>query len=296
MKPVLERLKAGEILISDGALGTQLIERGLGQGACPESWNLTRPEVIAEVARLYLDAGADLVTTNTFGASPVKLSCYGLSEKTGEINAEGVRIVREAVGDRAFIMGSFGPSGQLLKPFGDAEPEVLRQSYERQLKALVEAGVDVLCLETMTDLQEAAIAVKAARALSSQIPVIATMTFDRTPRGFFTIMGTSIEKACKGLAEAGADVVGSNCGNGIEAMVEIAREFKKHTALPVIIQANAGLPQVRGGRTTYPETPELFGEKTRDLLAAGVSIVGGCCGTSPDHIRAIKRTVASMRR
>lgn len=291
MKPILERLKDGEILVADGAMGTMLFQKGLQPGHCPESLNLTKPETLEEIARLYLDAGADIIQTNTFGASPMKLSEYGLEEKTEEINRKAVSIVKEVVGRGAYVAGSCGPSGKILKPYGDTDPDFLYEGFERQMKALVMAGVDLLCIETMTDLIEATLAVKAAKAVSPKIPVVATMTFDETPRGFFTIMGVNIEEAAAGLQDAGADIIGSNCGNGIENMIKIAREFREVSNLPLIIQSNAGQPETKSGKLIYPETAEFFAEKTRDLVDAGVSIIGGCCGTTPEYIRAIKQSL-----
>ena len=159
------------------------------------------------------------------------------------------------------------------------------------MKALVMAGVDLLCIETMTDLMEATLAVKAAKAASPKIPVVANMTFDETPRGFFTIMGVNIEQAAAGLQDAGADIIGSNCGNGIENMIKIAHEFKKVSNLPIIIQSNAGRPETKDGQLIYLETPDFFAEKTQELVDAGVSIIGGCCGTTPEYIRVIKESL-----
>lgn len=291
MKPFLDRLRAGEVLIGDGAWGTMLMAAGLESGRCPESLNLDRPRLLEEIARKYVEAGAEIITTNTFGASPLKLALYGLQEKTEALNAAAVAAVRPAVGDRACVAGSIGPTGKLLKPYGDADPGEVLEGYRRQARALIDAGVDVINVETMTDLQEAKLAVGAAREAGGRVPIIACMTFDPTPRGFYTIMGVDIAAAAAGLADAGADVVGSNCGNGIEIMIEIARAFRKHTRLPLIAQANAGLPETHEGRLVYKETPAFFAERARELVAAGVSIVGGCCGTTPEHIREIRKAV-----
>jgi 5-methyltetrahydrofolate--homocysteine methyltransferase len=291
MEPLLERLKRDEILVGDGAMGTMLFERGLKTGDCPEKWNADRPEVLEEIARLYFEAGADLIETNTFGGSPLKLAQYDLDRQTEELNVRAVRAVRAAVGDRAYISGSCGPTGCILQPFGDTDPEDISAAFERQLKALAAEGVDLFCIETMTDLNEAILAIKAARSVAPSMPIAATMTFDATPRGFFTVMGVTIEQAARGLAEAGADIIGSNCGNGIENMVGIAREFRQQTDRPLIIQSNAGLPEMRDGMVVYTESPEFMADKARMLLDAGVRIVGGCCGTTPEHIAAFRRIV-----
>jgi len=296
MKNLLQRLADHEILLADGAMGTMLFERGLQPGDCPERINLKKPEILEEISRLYYDAGADIIQTNTFGASPLKLEQYSLENKTEEINIAAVRAVRRAIGDRAYVSGSCGPCGKLLKPYGDTEPETIAEGFVRQIKALIDEGVDMICIETMTDLAEAKLAIKAAKSVSSSIPIAATMTFDSTPRGFFTIMGTTIEQAAAELIEAGANIIGSNCGNGIENMIKIASEFRKCTDHPLLIQSNAGLPELRGDKPVYTETPEFMANKSRELLEIGVNIIGGCCGTTPDHIAAMRKVVDEFGR
>jgi len=291
MKPFLDRLHTQEILTADGAMGSFLFQRGLKSGECPELMNLNTPDVLQEIAALYFKAGADIVQTNSFGGSPLKLAQYGLENKTEEINQSAAQCVRQAVGNSAYVSGSCGPTGEMLKPLGDVEVDEMREGFQRQIKGLVKGSVDIICVETMTDLTEAILAVKAAKSVAPDMPVMATMTFDPTPRGFFTIMGVSINQAVKELTEAGADVLGSNCGNGLEKMIEIAREFRKVTKLPIIIQSNAGKPEMKNGKLEYPEDPAFFGEKVKDLIQAGVSIIGGCCGTTPAHIAAIKNTI-----
>jgi 5-methyltetrahydrofolate--homocysteine methyltransferase len=291
MRSLINRLKDGEILVADGAIGTMLMDYGLKPGEPPESFNLTRPQVLEEIASLYLDAGVDIIQTNTFGASPLRLSIYSLEDKMEEINRNAVLAVRKVVKDQAYIAASCGPSGKLLKPYGDTEPEEVYNSFERQIKALVSAGVDAICIETMTDLVEATLAIKAVKAVSPSTPVMATMTFDPTPRGFYTVMGASVKESAQRLQQAGADIIGSNCGNGIENMIKISQEFKKHSTLPIIIRSNAGLPEMQGDKPIYPETPEFMAEKAKELIQSGVSIIGGCCGTTPQHIQAIRRMV-----
>jgi len=293
MESLLDRLHLGEILVADGAMGSLLIERGLQSCQCPEELNLTRTDLLEEIAGLYLDAGADIIQTNTFGGSPLKLAAYSLEDKASLINRNAITAVRNAVGDRAYVSASCGPSGRLLQPYGDTAPAVILESFEVQMQAFAEAGCDAVCIETMMDLQELLLALSAAKKMTADIPVMATMTFEATPRGFFTIMGNTVEKAAHALEEAGADIIGSNCGNGIENMIRIAVEFRKHTALPIIIQSNAGLPEMRNGEVFYPETPDFMAEKARELADAGVSIIGGCCGTTPEHIRRIRSSLKS---
>jgi len=291
MDRLLERVRRGEVLVGDGAWGTQLMARGLKPGECPEAVNLDRSQLLVEIARLYVEAGAELITTNTFGGSPLKLALYGLAARTEEVNRRAVEAAREATAGRAYVSASVGPCGRLLKPYGDTEPDEVAAGFARQVRALAAAGADAICVETMTDLREATLAVRAAKAEAPHLPVIATMTFDPTPRGYFTIMGVTVEQAAAGLAEAGADLVGSNCGNGIERMVEIAEVLSGTTSLPLVIQSNAGLPVNRGGEIVYPETPEYMAERARRLLDLRVAIIGGCCGTGPEHIRALHAMV-----
>jgi 5-methyltetrahydrofolate--homocysteine methyltransferase len=294
MKPLLERVRAGEILVADGAMGTMLMAQGLKPGEPPESLNLTKPAALESVAKAYLEAGAEIIQTNTFGGSPLKLSLHGLDKKTEEINQNAVGAVKRAVANNAYVSGSCGPSGKLLKPYGDTDSHAMYESFEQQIAVLIEAGVDILCVETMTDLSEAILAVKAAKRLDATVPVMATMTFDPTPKGFYTVMGVNVEQAAKGLEDAGADIVGSNCGNGIENMIKIAKEFKSLSTLPIIIQSNAGIPEMKGTETIYPETPEFMGEKAKELARVGVSIIGGCCGTTPEHIKSIRKEVKDI--
>jgi 5-methyltetrahydrofolate--homocysteine methyltransferase len=295
MPGLLERLAAGEVLVGDGAWGTQLMARGLPPGQAPEWFALERPEVIEEIARLYADAGADLVTTDTFGGTSFRLKLHGLDGERGRINRQAVEAVKRAVAGRAYVSASVGPSGQLLEPWGDTSPDAVEEAFAEQVAVLAEAGADLVCVETMSDLVEATRAVRAAKSRAPRLPVVATMTFERTPRGFFTVMGVSVERSASGLAAAGADVVGANCGRGIADMIEVARAMRGATALPIAIQPNAGLPVTRDGALCYDETPESMAARVPELLEAGVAIVGGCCGTTPDHTRAIRRAVDAWR-
>ncbi len=284
------------MLVGDGAWGTQLMERGLPAGQPPEWFALEKPETIEEVARLYVEAGADLVTTDTFGGTSFRLELHGLDGERDRINRQAVEAVKRAVAGRALVSASVGPSGHLLEPFGDTSPDAVEAAFADQIATLASAGADVLCIETMGDLTEATRAVKAAKEVAPGVPVMATMTFEPTPRGYFTVMGVSVEKAVAGLEAAGADVVGSNCGTGIGDMVSIAGVMTRATRLPILIQPNAGLPESRDGQVFYNETPETMAARVPELLDLGVAIVGGCCGTTPEHIRAIRKVVDSLNR
>ncbi len=293
MENIMERLRRGDVIVGDGALGTMLMQRGLKHGEPPEAYNLTKPHILEEIASLYLDAGAEIVTTNTFGASPIRLQQFSLDKETEAINRSAVEAVRRAVQDRAYVSGSVGSSARIIKPLGDTEPEEVFSSFQRQIRALLAAGIDMVCIETMTDAGEAVLAIQAARSLDSKVPVMATMTFSKTPQGFYTLMGNSVRNASVELEKAGANIVGSNCGDGMVHMVGIAREFRQYARVPVAIQGNAGLPVTEGTRLVYPETPEFVAEKAAELLQLGVQIVGGCCGTRPEHIKAIRKVVDS---
>jgi 5-methyltetrahydrofolate--homocysteine methyltransferase len=295
MENILDRLKCGDVIVGDGALGTMLMQRGLKHREPPESFNILKPQVLTEIASLYLEAGSEIVSTNTFGASPLRLQQFSMEKDTEILNRNAVEAVRSAVGNKAYVSGSIGPSAKMIKPSGDSSPEKILASFKRQSSALLEAGVDMICIETMTDVAEAVLALQAVRSLSPKIPIMATVTFGKIPRGYFTLMGHSIKDSASILQSAGADIVGSNCGNGTEAMVEIAREFRKYTDTPIAIQSNAGLPASDKGVLVYPETPEYFSEKAGQLIDIGVQIIGGCCGTTPDHIRAVRKIVDARR-
>jgi 5-methyltetrahydrofolate--homocysteine methyltransferase len=282
---LLELVKTRPVL-GDGAMGTMLQERGLKSGECPEAWNLERPEAIVEIHRAYRDAGCDYVETNTFGASTIKLSKFGLDSKIDDIVTAGIDLARRAVGDACLVAGSVGPTGGLIEPYGDYSAGQLAEVFGRTAELMERAGVDFFLVETMSDLNEAALAIAAAKDASTR-PVVATMTFSKGAKGHRTMMGTSPGDAASGLAQAGADLVGTNCCSGPDEAVEIMTEMRVVTPLAVIAQPNAGLPVLEAGRAVYPETPEAMAEGARKLLACGANIVGGCCGTTPAHMARI---------
>ena len=297
MASLRERLGARRLLVADGAWGTRLQERGLEPGECPELWNVTRPQEVRAVAEAYLAAGSDLILTNTFGGSPLMLRRHGLEERTEELNAAGARLSLEASGGRVLVAASVGPTGELPAPLGTASEAELEEAFRRQVRALLQAGVRILCVETMIDLTEACCAVRAAkraaRELGAAVEVMATLTYGPTPSGYRTAMGVDIPQTVEALTRAGADVLGSNCGNGIEQMLPIAAAFRTLTALPLLVQANAGLPVLEGGRTVFRQGPEDMARHVPALVRAGASILGGCCGTGPAHIAALRRAVDS---
>jgi 5-methyltetrahydrofolate--homocysteine methyltransferase len=288
-KGLLERLRRGEVVVGDGAWGTLLIaEAGLPPGAPPERVVLDAPEIVGAIARRYLEAGAEMLTTDTFGGTSLRLAAHGLAERCEEINRRAVELLRAETGSRALVSGSVGPTGTLLAPLGPAQPEEVEAAFERQIAALAAAGADLLCIETMIDLAEALLAVQAAKRVAPAVPVVATMTFEPTPRGVFTVMGVTPARAAAALAEAGADVVGANCGNGIEGMVAVVAELARHAAVPVAVRPNAGLPRLVDGALSWPENPAFFAAHAPALVAAGARLIGGCCGTTPEHVSALR--------
>ena len=271
-------------------MGTFLHAKGLGPGECPESWCISHPDVVKGIAEAYIAAGSDIVETNSFGGSSLKLQPYSLSGKVWEFNWAAAALAKGAMGERGYVAASVGPTGHLASDeFGDVSAEELYASFKGQVIALAEGGADAICIETMSSLVEAVQAIKAARE-NTKLPVICTFTFDQNPRGFFTMMGVTPEQAAKGAAAAGADIVGANCGNGIANMIQITKRMRAALPeVPVLIQANAGMPKVVDGETVFQETPEYMASQVRELIEAGANIIGGCCGTTPDHIAAIAK-------
>jgi 5-methyltetrahydrofolate--homocysteine methyltransferase len=287
-QPFLQAI-AERVLVLDGAMGTMLQERGLRPGQSPEELNLTLPEVVAGVHREYLDAGADIIVTNTFGGSRAKLEHYGLQDRVAEINARAVAIAREVCGDRAYVAASIGPTGQFVEPVGDVSFDEMAAIFREQAQALIDAGADLITLETFLDIKEIRAAVIAIRGISPEIPVIAQLTFDNEGR---TVLGTSPEAAAVTLEAAGADIVGSNCGLGPDGICDVMAAMRRVTLLPLISQANAGLPTLVDGATVFPGTPDDMTAFHDRLLDLNVRIIGGCCGTTPAHIRAIREALA----
>jgi 5-methyltetrahydrofolate--homocysteine methyltransferase len=283
--------KDKSVLLCDGAMGTMLMEKGLKPGECPEKINLDNVELLEEIADSYINAGADIIETNSFGGSSLKLAQYSLDSKMEEINKNAVKAVKKVANDKAIIAASCGPTGCMLQPYGDTDPEIVFNSFQKQIKVLIDSGADAILIETMTDLEEAVLAIKAAKSISSSIPVLCSMTFDDTGKGFFSIMGVSIQMAARRLEDSGADIIGSNCGNGIDNMIKIAAEFKKLSNLPIIVQSNAGLPIIENDKAVYPESPSYMAEQSIKLLQLGVNIIGGCCGTTPEHISSIRKEI-----
>ncbi len=285
MQALLEGLLGGGPVLTDGAWGTELQARGLQVGEFPDGWNLSHPDKVGEVAAAYVQAGSRVILTNTFGANRLRLGAHGLADKLAEINRRGVEISRQAAGAQARVFASIGPTGKMLLT-GEVTEEELRDLFAEQARALAGAGADALVVETMAELEEARIAVGAAHATG--LPVVACMVFDAGKNKDRTMTGVTPEQAAEGLIAAGADVIGANCGQGIEGFIPICRRLRAVTDRPLWMKANAGLPQMEEGRVVYRTTPETFAAAGPELVAAGANFIGGCCGTNPDYIRALK--------
>lgn len=293
-KPLLDAIKERPLL-GDGAMGTQLMLAGLEQGNCGEAWNLTYPDRVLAIQRRYAEAGSDCILTNTFGGSRIMLNRHGQKDNAVEINQAAVRIAREAFGNRdGYVIGDIGPFGGLLEPYGDFTEAQVSTAFSEQARALVDAGADAIIIETQTSLEELTLGIRAAREAGAAC-VIGSMAYDVTLDGstFRTMMGVDPEQAAEMMAELGADVVALNCGTGMDMnrAREAVERYRAVTQLPIMAQPNAGLPKLVQMKVVYDETPEDMVLGVVPLLAAGANIVGGCCGSTPDHIRAFRRAI-----
>jgi len=286
---IAELTSAGPV-VTDGAWGTQLQARGLAVGASPDAWNLSHPDKVEEVARAYVEAGSEVILTNTFGANRFALARHKLAERVAGINRAGVEISLKAAAGRARVFASIGPSGLMLLTSQTTEDE-LQAAFAEQARPIADAGADGIVIETMSDPAEARIAVAAAR--QTGLPVVACMVFDAGANCDRTIMGTTPEQAAEELTAAGADCIGTNCGQGVEGFVAVCRRLRAATDLPIWIKPNAGLPEVIDGQTVYNQSPADFADHVPDLVEAGAAFIGGCCGTTPEFVKAVKERLRS---
>jgi 5-methyltetrahydrofolate--homocysteine methyltransferase len=291
-------LRSGRLLVSDGAWGTLLKAKGLQAGECPDRWSLDHPREVRAIAEAYCAAGADLVETNSFGANALQLDHYGLAGRAAEISEAAARLsagAAAAAGGERWVIASVGPTGRILM-MGDVTEATLSAAFREQVAALARGGADAICIETMSDIQEALLALRAVKELTACTAIV-TFTFSRTRQGGYrTMMGVSPEAAATAMLAGGADIIGTNCGNGSEGMVEIVRAMRAVAGeTPILVQANAGLPRQVNGTDVFPETPAEMAAQVPRLVAAGASAIGGCCGTTPAHIAAIRAAVDARR-
>ena len=291
MHPLIEKLLKKGPAVTDGSWGTQLQHRGLKRGECPDSWNLSHPERVEEVARQYVEAGSQIVLTNTFGSSRLSLGRFNLGDKAVAINTAGVEISKKAAGNRAAVFASIGPTGKMLLTKETTEEE-LQNAFEEQADAQARAGADGIIVETMIDITEAGIAARAAKRTG--LPVIASMVFDSGINQATTLMGVTPASAVEAFTKIGVDGVGANCGQGIEGYIPICRRMRKITGLPIWIKPNAGLPEIIDEKTIFYTTADEFVKFVPDLIDAGADFIGGCCGSDQTFVRAIRKVIAEL--
>ena len=296
LQTITERIRAGAVLISDGAWGTMLQGKGLKPGECPELWCVEHPEAVLEIARRYIAAGADMIETNSFGGTSFKLEFHGLAQRVAELNRAAAAISRQAAGPDRHVIASVGPTGKMLL-MGDVTEQELYAAFREQLVSLAAGGADGCCIETMSAVDEAVLAIRAAKE-HTRLEVICTFTFEKTAHGEYrTMMGVSPAEAAQAARAAGADIVGANCGQGMTQMAAIVAEMRAAApGVPILVHANAGLPHNVNGVDVFPETPEIMAGLVPAVVAAGANIAGGCCGTTPEHIAAMARAVRGARR
>jgi len=280
-------------LIFDGAMGTMLMAAGLKAGESPEIWNIEKPSLVSDIHRKYYEAGSDVVHTNTFGGNAIKLADRGLFDKMERINVEAAKLAREACPSGRFVAGDMGPTGKLIKPLGDLVIEEAEEAFFRQTQALVKGGVDLISIETMFSLQEALAALRAAKKLGD-ITVIAALTFNRTKKGFFTMMGEGVTQAVLAFEEAGADAIASNCSLGSRDMIDLTKELRASTRKPILVQPNAGKPVTQKGVTSYLQKPAEFAQDGKVIRNSGADMIGGCCGTNPEFISALVQALGNL--
>lgn len=282
--PLLEVLKT-RILLGDGAMGTQLQLAGIEAGGCGEAWNLDEPEKVLAIQQAYAKAGSDCLITNTFGGSRYTLNRHGQAGRTYELNKAAAGIARQALGERGWVLGDVGPFGGFLEPLGETSDEELFEILSEQIQGLLDGGADAIICETQTALEEASVGIRAAKKLDAPC-VIASFAFDKVVDGYRTMMGVSPGDVVACLVDLGVDIFAANCGTGMDiaAYTQIIREYREATDRPIMAQPNAGQPSMKAGQVIYLETPQLMASHVGDLVEAGASIVGGCCGTTPEHI------------
>jgi methionine synthase I (cobalamin-dependent) len=289
-----ERIRQG-LLLLDGAMGTQLIARGIQAGACNERLNIDSPQIISGFHDSYLRAGSDAIITNTFGANKYALARHGFSDETSRINTAGAELARRAAGEEKYVLGDIGPSGDFLEPLGALRPDELKNAFTEQAKALLDGGVDGFIIQTMTALDETVIAVEAVKSVAGDLPVLVSMSFDKSGDNFKTMMGVGIEAAVSKIVPLNVNAIGFNCGTlSLDDYVELTQRFvavvrEQSIDMAICAEPNAGKPELVDGKAVYKVSPEDFAATAEKICLAGVSIIGGCCGTGPEHIEAMAK-------
>jgi 5-methyltetrahydrofolate--homocysteine methyltransferase len=287
---LLKTLQSGTILLCDGAMGTELQKRGMPTGVCPEEYNVSHPDLVQGIYADYYKAGSDIVETNTFGGNRSRLALHNFEDRATEFCKKSAELAKEVCPEGKFVAGSMGPTGDIIEPLGSLPVQQAYDFFAEQAEALTEGGVDVIFVETMMAAEEAEIAIKAAKE-KTNLPVVSTMTFELGKSGLRTMWGVDVPTAVQRLTDAGADIIGANCGKGFEEMIQIVKEMRPLTTKPIIAQSNAGIPDSVDGKSVYKETPEIIKPKAEALLRQGVNILGGCCGTGPEHIAMMRKLV-----
>ena len=288
--PFLEKLKENPLLF-DGAMGTMLMKAGQGSVKTPILLNLDEQDLVTDIHRQYYDAGADVVITNTFGGSPIKLEADGLEKQMDELNREAVRLTRRACPEGKFVAGDIGPSGKMMQPLGEVTPEEMQENFFAQAEVLIDAGVDLIIIETMYALEEALAAVQGVRK-AGDILLLTSITYTKTKNGYFTVMGEDVSRCVSELEQVGADLMGANCTLNSTDTIELTAELRAATDRPMLIQPNAGKPVTSKGVTYYEQTPEEFAADAAKIHAAGADMIGGCCGTTPEFIQEVKAVLS----
>lgn len=289
---IVQRITSGPPVLFDGAIGSRLIQMGLPAGTPPELWVLEKPESLLEVHRSYVAAGSEVISTCTFGANRLRLARAGLGNRIVEINRRAVEIARQAAGSGCWIVADMGPTGEFFQPHGKLTPDLAREVYLEQAGILAGCDIDLFLLETHYDVREARLNLAACREVAPHIPVAALMTFNKTKRGFFTVMGDAAAEALRALFDDGAFLVGSNCTQDAAGMLELAREITSQVNLPLLFQPNAGSPQITPDGVLYPQSAAEFARFVAEMIPLGVRAVGGCCGTDDQYIRQLKKLLS----